>query len=234
MALTMTTQPQHPFLSFLSGRFTGRTLRLYLIFMAAVFGSLIAIALLIFPQYTFFEYSVSSLGSWQKNPAGWWIFSIAMWAMGIMVVPFFMHAKRKFEKYTPRFARLFRACVFVTSGGMMVLGFFPEAPGTIIVHYVAAGFIFIGFFVDACISWVSIGKMALAAKPRSRQIAVIASLVLMIAAFWAILLGMLVTYLVSRSAFLSNVYFWEWCYVLVSIGFYLLLLEIVVSREPDS
>jgi hypothetical protein len=232
-ALAMTARPLHSFLSFFSGKFPGKTLRRYLLFIAAVFGGLVAIALLLFPQYTFFDYSVSSLGAWHRNPRGWWAFSVAMWAMGIMVVPFFIHAKRKFEKYTPRFARLFRACVFVTSGGMITLGFFPESPGTDIVHYIAAGFIFIGFFVDACISWVSIGKMARAARPRQRQVAIIASLVLMIAAFWAIFLGMLMMYLVSRSAFLSSVYFWEWCYILVSIGLYLLLLEIVVSREPE-
>jgi hypothetical protein len=201
--------------------------------MVGVFGGLLAIAFLLFPQYTFFDYSVSSLGAWHKSPAGWWVFSIAMWAMGIMVIPFFLHVKRKFEKYTPRFARLFRACVFVTSGGMVALGFFPESPGTDIIHYTAAGFIFIGFFVDACISWASLAKMASAARTRKRQVAVIAGLVLMIAAFWAILLGMAIMYLVSRSAFLSHVYFWEWCYILVSIGLYLLLLEIVVSREPE-
>ena len=232
-ALAMTTRPPRSFLSFFSGQFSGKTLRRYLFFMAAVFGGLVAIAFLLFPQYTLFDYSVSSLGAWHKNPAGWWFFSIAMWAMGIMVVPFLLHAKRKFEKYTPRSARLFQACVFVTAGGTVALGFFPESPGTDTIHYIAAGFIFVGIFVDACISWVSIGKMARAARPHQRQIAIIASLVLMIAAFWVILLGMLIMYLVSRSTFLSSVYFWEWCYVMVSDGLYLLLLEIVVSREPE-
>jgi hypothetical membrane protein len=202
--------------------------------MAAVFGGLVAIAFLLFPHYTFFDYSVSSLGAWQKNPAGWWVFSIAMWAMGFLVIPFFMHVKRAFEKYTPRFARFFQACVFVTSGGMVALGFFPESPGTDAVHYVAAGFIFIGFFVDAFISWISLGAMARAASLRQRKIVVISVLVLMVVAFWVVLLGMAISYLVSRSAFLGSIYFWEWCYLLVSIGLYLLLLEIVVSREPAS
>jgi hypothetical protein len=200
--------------------------------MGAVFGGLVAIAFLLFPNYTFFDYSVSSLGAWHKNPAGWWVFSVAMWSMGIMIIPFFMHVKRAFGKYTPRFARLFQACVFVTAGGMVALGFFPESPGTATIHYVAAGFIFVGFFVDACISWISLGKMARAASTRQRRIAIVFGLASMIAAFWVILLGMAIMYLASRSVFMSSIYFWEWCYLLVSIGLYLLLLEIVVSREP--
>jgi len=228
--------PGHPlqhFLSFFSGKFPGIVLRRLFFIMASVFGGLVAVAIFLYPGYTFFDYSVSSLGAWHKNPAGWWAFSAAMWAMGIMAVPFFMHVKRKFEKYTPRFARLFQACVLVTSGGMIALGFFPESPGTEIFHYTAAGFIFIGFFVDACISWISLDRMACAAISHPRKTAIIASLVLMVAAFFIVLLGMAMTYIVSRSTFLSSVYFWEWCYLLVSIGFYLLLLEMVVSRDPE-
>ncbi|NMC07037.1 MAG: DUF998 domain-containing protein [Candidatus Lokiarchaeota archaeon] len=230
----MAPAPRHAVMSFFSGNFSARTFRSYLLAIAAIFGGLVFTSYLLYPGYTFFDYSVSSLGAWHKNPSGWWVFSIAMWAMGIMIVPFFMHVKRVFSRYTPRFARLFEACVLVTAGGMVALGFFPESPGTAPVHYVAAAFIFGGFFVDACISWLSLARMAIVAPTRRKKLFVIACLSSMIAAFWVVLAGMAIMHAISRPAFLASIYFWEWAYLLVSVGLYLLLLEVVVSREPEA
>ncbi len=229
----MTARPRASLLSFFSGRFSGRLLRLYTLAMVAAFGGLVTAALLLFPNYTFFDYSMSSLGAWHKNPAGWWLFSLAMWVMGVMIVPYFMHVKRRFEKYTPRLARLFNACALVTAVSMVLLGFFPESPGTDMIHYLDAGFIFFGFLADACISGISLARMARAESLRQRKIVIIVSIMITVAAFLIIAIGLGMTYIISRSAFLSSIYFWEWYYLVVCIGLYLLLLEVVVSREPE-
>ncbi|MBN2151221.1 MAG: DUF998 domain-containing protein [Candidatus Lokiarchaeota archaeon] len=228
----MAVRRPQPLMAFISGHYSGKALRWHTLLMLGVFGGLVTAALYLFDGYTFFDYSMSSLGAWHKNPAGWWLFSVAMWAMGVLVVPFFMHVARVFDRYTPRMARLFRACALATAASMVLLGFFPESPGTDVIHYAAAGFIFGGFLAVAFISWAAFTRMAKVASDRRRKVVITLSLVIMVPVFMVVILGMGSAYLVSRSAFLSSIYFWEWYYLVVCIGLYFLLTEVVVSREP--
>ncbi len=208
--------------------------------IAAVFGPLLVIAFALFPGYTFFDFSISSLGSPEKNPDGWFYFSIAMWAQAVLIIPFFFKVARVFEKYTPRVSKSFVIAALVTSSGLVLLGFFPEAPPTAPVHYVAAMIAFGGFIVDGCISWLCMYRMARAGGTSpARKSVILGTIPAMLVAFWGVAIGAAIAAIVTKyfgvpasATLLANVFFWEWLYM-GAIGLYMLLLEIVISREPE-
>nr|MDO8112123.1 hypothetical protein [Candidatus Sigynarchaeota archaeon] len=225
--------------SFFKGIFSGKSLRIYLILLGLIFGSTIAGAIALFPGYAFFDFSISDLGVPLYNPSGWWLFSVAMWSQAVLVIPFFMHVRNIFTKYTPRLARLFRDAVFATSAGMGWLGFFPDAPPTRGWHFFAAGITFGGFLIDGCISWVTLIKMGHQSKEHRRKQMIFVLVPVMIIAFWGVLAAIGGSWMLVKLGLLdsasqwANLYFWEWCY-LGAIGAYMLLLGIIISREPET
>ena len=219
----------------MTGKFSQTFFRRYMLFMAGIFGSILTTAIFTFPGYTFFDYSISALGSLIKNPNGWLLFSIAMWAQAFLVIPFFTHVWRVFKTYTPKLSILFLCAVVMTVMGLIMLGFFPEDPSTSRMHYYSAGFAFGGFFIAACLSWATMGFMISRAPDVKRKKSIIISIPIMVVAFGFAIFGTGTAFYATEVlavdfGLLTNLFFWEWMFF-SAIGVYILVLEIIISRE---
>ena len=222
-------------LAFFYGNFPKRILPRYVVITAIEFSAFIIVALVLFPSYTFFNYSISSLGSPLKNPRGWIFFSIAQWSMAVLLLPFFMLASRVLWKYQPRSAFMFRIFAVVMVIGTGLVGFFPEAPPVDAVHYFAAGMIFGGFFLAVIASCLPLFIMQRRIVSTPLRISVRACLIFTISAFSIIFIGAAISattlLVIGDDPASLGLFFWEWTYLACMIV-YIALLEIVVSRDP--
>jgi hypothetical protein len=224
-------------LAFFSGNFPAKYLPAYITPVFVEFVMFLVVALLLFPDYTFFAYSISAMGSPVKNPRGWLFFSASIWSMAILLMPFFMHAARTFMPYRPRSARIFQVAIIVMEIGTLLIGFFPEVPPIDSVHYIVAAMAFGGFYMAAIVSCICLFMMQRKTFMPRRKTTIRACVFLTILILSTISIGTLISALVSLHAegipanILINMYFWEWMY-LAGMSTYIVLLAIVVSGEP--
>ena len=107
---------------YLTGRFSKKELtHYYMPLMLSIIISCIVIAYLLFPpelNYSIFERTISSLGSRDDNPNGWYFLSIGMMSWGVLMIPLFLYYHRRISqicKHTARTGTTFGllGCVFV-------------------------------------------------------------------------------------------------------------------------
>ncbi|MFX0100128.1 MAG: hypothetical protein ACFFCS_11155 [Candidatus Hodarchaeota archaeon] len=223
-------------MKYLKGEIAPRMLRVNLFLAVVLYGSLILISIAVFPGgYNLTEYTISSLGNPHVNTfPGWLFFSIAFWVLTIMLLPFFRFVHSKLKKYTPKFAQCFLISSIIVDIGLILLGFFPEFPPTIFFHMIATMMSFGGFFVAAIFSWFGLYFLGKGSEG-ARKTFVFASLIVMVTTFGGSLLMGCISYLINQmglleGTILSNVFIWEWC-LFFAVGLYIILLEIIISRE---
>ncbi|MFW9930223.1 MAG: DUF998 domain-containing protein, partial [Candidatus Thorarchaeota archaeon] len=59
-----------------------------------IFYALLIPAAFLYPGYSPFKYTVSALGNTTKNPNGWFLFSICLILMAIVLIPFIIGTKK--------------------------------------------------------------------------------------------------------------------------------------------
>ena len=103
---------------------------LYLIY--AILANIFYYALLIpaaflYPEYSPFLHTVSALGNTEKNPNGWFLFSISLILIGIVLVPYFFDLKKWYESQ-PTFKRIIMAIQVIgyfNSFSLFMIAIFP-------------------------------------------------------------------------------------------------------------
>ncbi|HME53866.1 MAG TPA: DUF998 domain-containing protein [Candidatus Lokiarchaeia archaeon] len=220
---------------YFTGQFLEKILPRYIPLTAIVFSAFIIVALLLFPGYKFFDYSISSLGSPLKNPRGWFFFSVAQWSMTVLLLPFFILASRVLWKYQPRPAFIFRIAAIVMMTGTAIVGFFPEAPPVYAVHYIAAGMIFGGFFIAAVTSCLPLFIMRRQTRSTRLRISVATCLIFTISAFTTIIIGTamsaMIFFVAGGDPATFGLFFWEWMYLASMIADIVLLGNIMISES---
>lgn len=222
---------------YLGGEISPKALRINLLLTLLIYGGLIVVAIAVFPgEYDLTRYTISSLGNPDLNVfPGWFFFSIASWVLAIMLLPYFRFVHAKLRKYTSRFARDFLFFAIVTDLGLVLLGFFPEFPPTASLHAVATVMSFGGFFLAAIFSWIGLYFLGKGSQGGRKRF-VLGSLAVMVVAFCGSIVMAISSFLLQHAgilegSLLANVFVWEWT-LFFAVGLYVLLLEIIVSREP--
>lgn len=146
-------------LNIVRGRFTIGTLRLYLAVEALIFWGVILLCWRRFPPENAFSihtHTFSYLGSYEldRNPGGWWLFSIAMVFWGLASVPIVLHCLRGLAKAHTRGLRLTGAFLLTGCFGIVLVGLFPDARGPVFgsvrwtnLHYIGAVVLVLGFLI---------------------------------------------------------------------------------------
>ena len=166
-------------LNIVSGRFAPETLRLYLAAEALIFCSTIFLCWRLFPQENAFSihtHTFSYLGSFEadRNPPGWWLFSIAMVFWGLACVPIVLHNLRCLPPASSRGLQVTRGLMLTGCFGIVLVGLFPDARGPILgpirwtdLHYLGAIFVVIGFVFG--VPWFAARLFRAARSPQTPE-----------------------------------------------------------------
>lgn len=131
----------------------------YLLGMSVLFWGLILAAWLIYPaenRYSIMSHTFSFLGSWEDkhNPAGWWLFTLALIVWGLGTMPLVAYTHHRFAAHYPRLAYPGAFFLLVGCVGMILVGIFPDVGGDVLpgwrwtkVHEKVAILAFAGFFL---------------------------------------------------------------------------------------
>ena len=197
-----------------------------------------AIAAMLYPNgYDFITMSISALGDPDKNPfPGWIFFSLAVCWIAVSTLPYYLHVFKQLKQYDGIIARFILVFCLVSSAGLFLLGCFSEREVTAIMHYIAAGMSFGGFFLAAIFWWIVIGKYLKMTNQWGKTRAMFIFIVMM-----TTLLGSIVGLASSQillasdgfndaSAWFLNFGFWEWTSV-TAINFQLLLLAFIIPAN---
>ncbi len=212
-----------------------RRLHLYMVMVLAIFyATMLSIAIALFPApgYSFLNNTVSEMGSFASNPAGWWVFSLNDIFLGVCVIPHFIYIYRRLVP-TSKFVAFFALIAgFVSGAGFALVGSFPMDFAD--PHNYSAGIAFGGFFATIMIVMLLfIWKIAHnEAWPTKKQ-------------FW-VLYGPLIVACplvflmpnIPQSAFYWAVdprWFswplWEWTFML-SITYWMIIMAWIVPDQP--
>jgi hypothetical protein len=139
-----------------------------------IFYGLLYIAGIIFPQnYNIFTNTISDLGSPLLNPIGWYLFSIAFSAIGILM-PFIYIYMHK------RLYRIFKIVtipgtffLFLSSLGLILLSIFSNSGIFINIHYFSGIFSFACFVTGYVFYWFAIIKYIIGSRKKNRPIKII-------------------------------------------------------------
>lgn len=146
-------------LNTLCGHFAPGTLRIYLAVEALVFWGTIFFCWRRFPPENAFSihtHTFSYLGSFEpdRNPPGWWLFSIAMVFWGLASVPVVLHNLRRLAPANPRGLWVTGGLMLTGCLGIVLVGLFPDARGPVFgpirwtnIHYIGAAVLVLGFIL---------------------------------------------------------------------------------------
>jgi hypothetical protein len=139
------------------GRFTPRTLRIYLAALILGFWGLILPCWWLYPadgEFSVLTHTFSYLGSFNedRNPGGWWFFCVAMTGWGFAGIPLVRYFHHRLAPVAPRGARIAAGLLTMGCAGIIIVGLFPDARATLFawvrwttVHYVGAAVLVLGF-----------------------------------------------------------------------------------------
>lgn len=143
------------------GEFSGRGIRVYVAAISVVFWGLIGTCWLIFPDehnFWILTHTFSYLGSFDadRNPEGWWLFTLAMCFWAITAVPMVRYLARCLEGGAPVLARRGRRWLLLGCAGIGIVGLFPDAGitfhgefGLSDLHNLGAVAVALGFIIGA-------------------------------------------------------------------------------------
>ena len=94
-------------------------------------------AALVYPGYSPFKNTVSALGGVNKNPNGWWLFSLSLILMALAILPFIFEMRRWYKTH-PSIKNYIYAIIVVgvfNSFSMIMIAIFPtDLPATSDLH----------------------------------------------------------------------------------------------------
>lgn len=146
-------------LNIVGGHFAPGTLRIYLAVEALVFWGVIFLCWRRFPvenAFSIHTHTFSYLGSFEpdRNPPGWWLFSIAMVSWGMASVPVVLHNLRLLARANPRGLGVTRFLLLMGCSGIVLVGLFPDARGPVLgsvrwtdLHHIGAAVLVLGFLL---------------------------------------------------------------------------------------
>lgn len=152
----MTTDTPHP-VRWVRGHFHAHEITRYVVALAVLFWSQIALCWWIYPaenQFSILTHTFSFLGRWEDyhNPAGWWLFSTAMVLWGVLQIPLVLYAHRRLRRITPWGTGVSTALLLIGSVSISLVGIFPDVRGEVIgsleyrqLHTWAAIAVFVGY-----------------------------------------------------------------------------------------
>ena len=84
-------------------------------------------AAFLYPGYSPFKNTVSSLGDTTKNPNGWFLFSISLFLMSIALIPFLIGTKKWYESQPSVKKSIIAIQIigFFNSFSMVMIGIYP-------------------------------------------------------------------------------------------------------------
>jgi len=139
------------------GHFHAQEIVRYVVALAVLFWSQIALCWLIYPaenQFSILTHTFSFLGRWEdhQNPNGWWLFSTAMVLWGILQIPLVLYAHRRMRRISLWGARVSTFLLLLGSVNISLVGIFPDVRGTVIgswefthIHTQVAILVFVGY-----------------------------------------------------------------------------------------
>ncbi|HMF29857.1 MAG TPA: DUF998 domain-containing protein [Candidatus Lokiarchaeia archaeon] len=127
-------QVKSPVWQVVTGHFSSRGLQAYLIIVTGVFVLFVALAWITYPAANHFSImtdTFSFLGSSNPdhNPPGWFNFSIAFVATGILLLPLTFYRNRAMKQVSRAGAALSALFYLATSIGIAGIGIFPDTSG---------------------------------------------------------------------------------------------------------
>jgi hypothetical membrane protein len=153
------------FFNLAQGRFSPRSLRIYLAIEALFFYGLV---LACWSRYNpddpfhILRHTFSYLGSFNpdRNPEGWWLFTIAMCGWGLANIPLALFVGRHLSSVTPHGAKKVTVLLVTGCVGIILVGLFPDARTEMVgslrwttAHYFAALVLVLGFLIG--IPWAT-------------------------------------------------------------------------------
>jgi hypothetical membrane protein len=114
----------------LLGDFSRSQLKRYIIFHAVIVWLFVMIAWLFYPpaEYSIMEHTFSYLGSFDadRNPEGWYFFSVALICMGILFIPLVLYRARKIAPIEKGSVVIITFLFIIGCLGMAMVGIFPD------------------------------------------------------------------------------------------------------------
>ena len=120
------------FFRILRGEFRPRELRPYLAIETVVFWGVIFQCWRMFPEensFSIMTHTFSFLGSFNsdRNPEGWWLFTVALCFWGVATVPLALYIRRSIKEVSPWAARIGGGLLLVGALGVVLVGTMPDA-----------------------------------------------------------------------------------------------------------
>lgn len=143
------------------GEFGTGEIRVYAGLVTAVFWGLIGICWWLFPDEHHFwvlTHTFSYLGSFDadRNPEGWWLFTLAMCFWAVAAIPMARYLARRLEGPAPVLARRGKGWLVLGCAGIGIVGVFPDAGvtfhgefGLSDLHNLGAVAVALGFIIGA-------------------------------------------------------------------------------------
>lgn len=94
-------------------------------------------AAFIYPGYSPFTHTVSALGNTERNPNGWFLFSICLISIGIALLPFFMDVKKWSENYpsTKNYVLTIQIVGYFNSFSLIMIAIFPTNSASLLHNF---------------------------------------------------------------------------------------------------
>ncbi|WP_371803479.1 DUF998 domain-containing protein [Candidatus Lokiarchaeum ossiferum] len=124
-----------------------------LLFFCIIFFT---ISIIIYPNYSIFQESISSLGIPNENPDGYFYWSIGMMILGLLFIPHLLYFYRVLHPTAYKTSIISLILSIIASLGLVGVGFFPE--DTIYPHYTCATIAFLGYFSSFCCNLYILNK----------------------------------------------------------------------------
>ncbi|HME52751.1 MAG TPA: DUF998 domain-containing protein [Candidatus Lokiarchaeia archaeon] len=233
--------PRNAILAFFTGQLSKKSFLILVPVLIAVFYALMVTSAILYPnQYDPITMSISSLGDPDKNPfPGWIFFSLAVCWIAITMLPFYVRVFRQLRHISGKLAEIDLIFCVISSVGLFLLGCFSERTPTEIMHYIAAGLAFGGFFLAASLWWILIGRY-LKTTNQCGGTASMVIFVIMVVSLSSAIAGLAISQIlaspsnfIDASSWFLQFAFWEWTCV-NTINIQLILLAFIIPGSINA
>ena len=162
------------------GHFTPQSLRMYVAVEALFFWGTIFLCWQQFPaenKFSILTHTFSYLGSFNpdRNPAAWWLFTVAMVGWGLLSLPLLRYIARHLRSASPKPPEKAIALLYMGVVGIILVGLCPDARepffGTAIrwtdLHYIGAAVLVLGTTIG--IPWTAVLVYHTAKNPQGDE-----------------------------------------------------------------
>lgn len=141
----------------------------------SIYAGLLALAIILYPPpYSIVTNTISDLGNPVLNPAGWGFFTASCYVIAFTLLPFYTHVYKQFWRQHFLVATIAWFSNLSASAGLVMLGTFPNLPGTLYLHVTAAIASFGGLIGGGLLDWTLLVGRALRTGGKARHQAIVA------------------------------------------------------------